>query len=98
MSPESQQFPLLCVAVAKFSLQYWIERLANLKSPWPPMPQEWPWRADAEGAVSGAIAGSIAGGITAGVGGAVIGGVAGAVGGVLVLPLQGFSFQAAERD
>ncbi|GAB4404119.1 MAG: hypothetical protein Fur0028_16490 [Bacteroidales bacterium] len=95
MTQFEKQLPLLCVAVAKESVNYWIEQLKNPQSPWKPFydgplaKAAWPWRADAKGAVQGAVSGAISGSITgagalvgAGVG-ALAGGVSASVGAFL---------------
>ena len=61
---KEKQLPLLCVAVAKSSVLYWIEQIQNPKSPWINFVGDtkafaWPWKADAKGAILGFIDGVI---------------------------------------
>ena len=87
MTEQEKQFPLICVAVAKSSVEYWIKQINDPKSAWIPFVGEpkafrWPWRSDANGAVAGGIGGAI-GGAVGGVGGVLIGGLLGAIGGAI---------------
>lgn len=87
MSEQEKQFPLLSVAVAKSSVEYWIKQINNPKSAWTPFVGDpkafkWPWKSDANGAVAGAIGGAI-GGALGGIGGVLVGGLLGAIGGAI---------------
>lgn len=87
MAPTEKQYALLCVAVAKESVNYWIEQLKNPQTPWKPFIDgdiksfSWPWRKDAQGAVQGAVSGAISGGIAGGLPGAGVGALVGALAG-----------------
>lgn len=87
ISATDKQYPLLCVAVAKESVNYWIGQLNNPQTPWKPFISgniksfSWPWRADAQGAVQGAVSGAITGGIAGGLPGAGAGALVGALAG-----------------
>ncbi|MCC7333222.1 MAG: hypothetical protein IT232_11520 [Flavobacteriales bacterium] len=87
MTEQEKQFPLICVAVAKSSVEYWIKQINDPKSLWIPFVGDpkafkWPWKSDANGAVAGAIGGAI-GGVVGGLGGVLIGGLLGAIGGAI---------------
>lgn len=87
MTEQEKQFPLICVAVAISSVEYWIKQISDLKSLWipfvgDPIAFKWPWKSDANGAVAGAIGGAI-GGVVGGLGGVLIGGLLGAIGGAI---------------
>lgn len=87
MTEQEKQFPLICVAVAKSSVEYWIKQINDPKSAWIPFVGDpkafrWPWRSDANGAVAGGIGGAI-GGAVGGLGGVLIGGLLGAIGGAI---------------
>lgn len=87
MTEQDKQFPLICVAVAKSSVEYWIKQINDPKSAWIPFVGDpkafrWPWRSDANGAVAGGIGGAI-GGAVGGLGGVLIGGLLGAIGGAI---------------
>lgn len=87
MTEQEKQFPLICVAVAKSSVEYWIKQINDPKSLWTPFVGDpkafkWPWKSDANGAVAGAIGGAI-GGVVGGLGGVLIGGLLGAIGGAI---------------
>lgn len=80
MTEREKEFPLVCVAVAKSSVEYWIKQINDPKSLWTPFVGEpkafsWPWKSDARGAISGVI-----GGLPGGVVGSLVGGVLGAIG------------------
>lgn len=75
MTEQEKQFPLLSVAVAKSSVEYWIKQINDPKSAWIPFVGDpkafrWPLRSDANGAVSGGIGGAI-GGLLGAIGGAI---------------------------
>jgi len=87
MTEQEKQFPLICVSVAKSSVEYWIKQINDPKSAWIPFVGDpkafrWPWRSDANGAVAGGIGGAI-GGVLGGIGGVLIGGLLGAIGGAI---------------
>lgn len=81
MTEKEKQIPLLFSAVAKSSVQYWIEQINDKKSAWIPFLGDdlervrWPWKKDGLGALAGGAAGAITGGVT--------GGLLGALGGAL---------------
>ncbi|AZA84044.1 hypothetical protein C1637_16265 [Chryseobacterium lactis] len=86
MSVEQQSYPLLYAAVAKYSAQYGELQETSSNSKWKEIKTarkfSWPWKKDAEGAISGAIGGAI-GGIGGGLAGVGIGALLGAIGGGL---------------
>lgn len=87
MTENEKQFPLICVAAAKSSVEYWITQINDPNSLWipfvgDPIEFKWPWKSDANGAIAGAIGGAI-GGVLGGPSGILIGGVLGAIGGAI---------------
>ncbi len=93
-----KKYPLIAVAVAKHSLEYWIQQINNpTTSLWftkfgdaDVSAMRWPWKNDAAGAAGGFITGAGAGfaggsigGPAGSLGGTVIGGVIGGIAGGL---------------
>ena len=79
MTEQERELPLVCAAVAKSSVAYWIKQINETESLWTPFvgdPVEfaWPWKSDAKGAISGAI-----GGVLEGPAGILIGSLIGAI-------------------
>jgi|LakMenE01Jun11ns_1017448.scaffolds.fasta_scaffold9644699_1 hypothetical protein len=79
LTEQERELPLVSVAVAKSSVEYWIIQINETESLWTPFvgdPVEfaWPWKSDAKGAISGAI-----GGVLEGPAGILIGSLLGAI-------------------
>jgi hypothetical protein len=79
LTEQERELPLVSVAVAKSSVEYWIIQINETESLWTPFvgdPVEfaWPWKSDAKGAISGAI-----GGVLEGPTGILIGSLLGAI-------------------
>jgi len=91
LTEREKQYPLITVAVAKYSVQYWINQINDPKSKWIDFVGgsgdlakfKWPWRADGAGAAGGAISGGVSGAVSGGPIGALIGAAAGALGGAI---------------
>lgn len=82
MTQEERQYPLIMVAIAKSSIEYWIKQINDKKSPWIPFVEggdlarrKWPWKSDARGGtalgISGLVTGGWLGGLLGGIGGAI---------------------------